>query len=561
MPNRIFRQTLLLITLLTVALAFSASLSRPTAHAQDLPTPIPGQPRLVGQSFQIQPETVRPGETLAVTFTVTNVGNRIAQDALVSLDTSGKFLPGSSQSAVPLPNLGVDMSFVVAMNVVVAADAPSGPNLMTIKFTYTDFEGKDYESTSTTSVQVLSTSLSSQVTVISYRINPDPVEPGRLATLFIEVTNSGTAPALQALLRVNGGENAVLLAGPAGDSFPLGDIAAGEIKSLEVTLIASAVAKAGPQPQAVTITYQQGGEAKEATGSLTLTVAQADLQEALILLENYTLDKEALAPGDLFNMTLTLKNVGNKDAKDLLVTFGTVTESDSDGGGSTTTPSTTFAPLGTGGTMYVGDLPASSGSADLTQQFIVDGSVKSGVYGVPVTLRYTDGVGEVKTRSLSASVVVIIPPQLRFNDLAPISPEVFAFQHVPVSLTLINDGKNDVNLRTVTITAENGEVVEGAEQFLGTKKTNEEAAINAAVMPLGEGPFVITITINYVDELNQLKQITRTMESNAIVMEEPTPDPNQPIDPGFPIEPTPEPTPEPDDVLGRFLRGLLGLGS
>lgn len=561
MPNRIFRQTALLVTLLTLALMFSTGLSRPVSHAQDLPTPIPGQPRLVGQSFQIQPQTVRPGETLAVTFTVTNVGNRVAQDALVSLDTSGKFLPGSSQSAVPLPNLGVDMSFVVAMNVVVAADAPGGPNLMTIKFTYTDFEGKDYESTSTTSVQVLSAALSSQVTVTGYSITPDPVEPGRLATLHIEVTNSGTAPAIQALLRVNGGENAVLLAGPAGDSFPLGDIGAGETKSLEVTLIASALAKSGPQPQGVTITYQQAGEAKEAVGSLTLTVAQADLQEALILLETYVLDKEALAPGDLFNMTLSLKNVGNKDAKDLLVTFGTVTETDGDNGGSTTTPSTTFAPLGTGGTIYVGNLPVASASVDLTQQFIVDGSVKSGVYGLPVTLRYTDGVGEVKTRSLSASVVVIIPPQLRFTDLAPISTEVIANQPVPVSLTVINDGKNDVNLRTVQITAENGEILDGAEQFLGTKKTNEEAAINATVMPLGEGPFVITITINYVDELNQPKQLIRTMESTSIVIEEPTPDPNEPIDPGFPIEPTLEPTPEPNDLLGRFLRGLLGLGS
>lgn len=560
MPKPIFRHKLAAVwtILLALSVLLTAGASRSVSHAQDAPTAIPGQPRLVGQSFQIQPQTVVAGEALAVTFTVTNVGNRIAQDALVTLDTSGKFLPGSSQSAVPLPNLGVDMSFVVAMNVVVASDAPGGPNLMTFKFTYTDFEGKDYEASSTTSVQIISTQQSSQVTVTSYTVVPNPVQPGRAVTLNIEVTNSGTAPAVQALLRVNGGESAVLLAGPAGESFPLGDIGAGETKTLEVVLIASALAKAGPQPQAVTITYQQGGEAKEAVGSLTLTVAQADLQEALLLLENYVLDKETLTPGDLFNMTLTLKNVGNRDAKDLLVTFGTVTETDTTGS-STTTPSTTFAPLGTGGTVYVGDLSAANGTADLTQQFIVDGSVKSGVYGLPVTLRYTDGVGEVKTRSLSASVVVIITPQLRFTDLSPISPEVVANQPVSVALTLINDGKNDVNLRTVTITAENGEVLDGAEQFIGTKKTAEEASINATVMPWAEGAFTITITINYVDELSQPKQIIRTMEANAIVIEEPPIDPEFPIDPGFP-EPTPTPEPEPD-LLGRFLRGLLGLGS
>lgn len=533
------------------------------SHAQETPqppTPPPGQPRLVAQNIQIQPQTVRAGDTFAITFTVTNVGNRTALAGLVSIDTSGKFLPGGSESVVRLPDLAPGTAFVVALNAVVMSDTTAGPNLLGLKFNYTDFTAERYESSSTATVQVSSRPQSSQVTVTSYSIAPNPIKPGQPATLTIAVTNSGTAPALQALLRVNGGEGSVLLAGPTGDSFPLGDIAPGETKTIDAALTVSANAKAGPQPQGVTITYLLGGESKEATGSLTLTVSPADLREALILLDNYTIDTEMLAPGDSFNMTMRLTNVGKSRANDLLVTFGLVTETDSGSGGNPPTTSTTFAPLGTGGTVFVGGLDAQGGQTEISQQFIVDGGVKSGVYGLPVTLRYIDDAGEVKTRTLSASLIVIVPPQLRFVEAAPIGPDAVVGQAISLGLTVINDGKNDVNLRTVTVTAENGEVVEGAQQFIGTKKTNEEAEISAVIIPSAEGPVTITLTINYIDELNRNRQIVRTYEANAIMMEEPPVDPFEPIDPGPMPEPTPRPA-DPSELLGRFLRGLLGFGS
>jgi hypothetical protein len=552
---------------LGVGLVLMLALMTVVTAAQDTPippTPLPGRPSLVAQNIQIQPSPVQAGDQFAATFTVTNIGNRTSIGGVVSIDTSGKFLPGGTESVVRLPDLAPGLAFVVALNGVVIGDAPAGPNLLTLKFSYTDFSAERYESTSTATVIIQNAPQASQVTVTGYRIAPDPVQPGQPATLTIEVTNSGTAPAVQALLRVNGGEGAVLLAGPSGDSFPLGDLAPGETKSIDALLTVSASAKAGPQPQGVTVTYLLNGEAKEATGSLTLAVAPADLREALILLSSYSLDRDPLSPGDDFTMTLTLSNVGKSDASDLLVTFGTVTETDSStggSGGSTTTPSTTFAPLGTGGTVFVGDLAADGGNIEISQAFIVDGGVKSGVYGLPLTLRYVDAAGEVKTRALSASLIVLVPPQLRFVDTAPVVPEMSVGDMVSIAWTVINDGKNDVNLRSVRISAENAEVIEGAEQFIGTKKTTEEAQIAGTVMIAGEGPVVVTVTIDYLDELNRSRQIVRTIETTGVVYE-------IPVDPGFPTEPefpTPEPTPEPEadptDLLGRFLRGLLGFGS
>ena len=86
--------------------------------------------------------------------------------------------------------------------------------------------------------------------------------------------------------------------------------------------------------------------------------------------------------------TAGIKQLLDIGVQNLLVTFGSVSEDTSGGsGGSTTTTSSTFAPLGTGGSIFVGSLAAEGGSTTLTQDFIVSGSTKSGVYTLPITLR------------------------------------------------------------------------------------------------------------------------------------------------------------------------------
>jgi hypothetical protein len=405
-----------------------------------------------------------------------------------------------------------------------------------------------------------------QLILGSYSFNPDPVVPGAPVTVRVEVTNSGTDAALQSLLSLTGDSN-VLLAGPRGDRFPMGDIPPGGTVVLDLPMVVSSAAKSGPQSQPFTVQYFRRGEAQETTGSMTITVAAVVQAAPIMLLDSYAVDKDPLAPGEEFTMTVNLKNVGVVTAQGILVTFGTVESSPGGGGGdddegtggdstTSTTPSTTFAPLGSGGTMFIGDVAATS-ETTFEQAFIVSGSATSGIYSLPITLRYQKPDGGTAQDNLRASVVVIAPPTIRIDLLNPVPEEVNVGEPLALSFELANTGTAKVSLTNAISEAENGEVVEGAETFLGDVSANDTAAYNAVVIPAEEGEVTVTVRFGYKDALNKDRELVETYTALAVP-------PPPPIDEGPPIDIPEQPVEEeeaPSDVLGRLLLGLLGLGN
>lgn len=532
----------------------------PTQEPAPLPTPPPGEPRLTARSYTVTPGVIRPGEGLAVTFELFNQGNRTAQSIVARLDPAGKFLPSGGLAALTLPDIQPGGTFLVTLTAIAALDLTAGPNVISIALTYRDFNGANYESTATFSVTVEALAQATQLVASGTSTTPNPARPGEPVTVALTITNTGTSIARQTLLRLTGTDG-VLLAGAEGDSFPIGDLQPGESTTVTAEMIVRVDAKAGPQPQPYTITYLQGTEAKESAGTLTLNIAQVEARTPLLLLDSYRIDTDQLAPGDRFTLTATVKNVGAGAADNVLVTFGAVPDDTSGGTGSggSSAPSSTFAPLDTGGTFFVSTLEAGGGEATLIQPFIVSGSAKSGIYSLPITLTYPGTDGEPVRTVLNASLIVVVPPALQFND-APLPPEWNIGEPLQVGVSFTNIGSTDVNFRTVEFTAENADVMEPASTFLGKVAAGDEGSAFGTVVPTTPGPVTITVTLNYVDEINQPNAIVKTFTTTAI-----EPPPMPPIDPGFPPieEPTAEPEPEPTfaDLLGRFLLGILGLGS
>ncbi len=545
------------------------STAKPDPTQTDQPTLVPGQPSLMTRNYSASPSSVAPGGQLVLTFEVINQGNRPALGVSAALDSDGKFVPAGGQSGATLPDLPVGGIVTVTLTVGAAMDAPAGPATVPITFAYSDFEGKPYTSKANLGVTVQEQARSSQVTLARYSIDPNPVVPGEPVRVTVLVTNSGTDVARQVLLRVTG-DGSVLLAGPQGDSFPVGDLAPGASASLDLPLVVSSGAKRGPQSQPFTMSYLQKGESKDTAGSLTLNVADVTVPQPLMLLDSYDIGADQLQPGDRFTLHATLKNVGAAGASDLLVTFGTVeqtsdggtdTTGDSSGGSSSggsntsTTPGTTFAPLNAGGTLYIGALAGAGGTATIQQDFIVNGTISSGIYSLPITLRYQTPDGATNQDSLRASVVVVAPPQLQATLTGPLPEQVNVGDPIPLGLEILNVGKNSVRLTRAEVTAQNGDVQDGAETFLVPLAADDSAPITATIFAQAEGAVTMTVTLHFRDDLNQPSTLMFTYETTAVTP--PPPETEQPTD----EQPPPEPTPSNDDRIGRFLLGFLGLGS
>jgi hypothetical protein len=525
------------------------------------PTDVPGAPTLIVRSFNASPNTIAPGGTVTFVFDVVNQGSRNAQGVSVSVDPGGKFIPANGQATVLLPDLAVGGVVTVNLTVVTARDIAGGPQTVPITMSFRDFTGTPYTSKGILSVNVRDVPQSSQITLARYLVDPNPVKPGKPAKVTVLLTNSGNETASQVLVRVTS-EGGLLLAGPRGDSFPVGDLRPGASASVEMPLVVSVSAKAGPQPQGLAITYLQKGEAKTTSSSMTIEVGKVVATAPLLLLREFSTGKDVLKPGDQFTLDMQIENVGDEDAANMLVTFGTVPASSdaTPGGGSSssTTSSTTFAPVGFGGSVFVGTVKAKGGKLQMTQTFIVNGSVDSGIYGLPITLRYQKADGANGQDSLSAPLVVVMPPQLQLSLQNPVPPLVNVGEPVSLALRVGNKGKKQVNFVKALVEAENGEVVSGQETPLNPMQVNDDVTINASVNPTGAGPVKITLMLVYLNDLNRQQSITEVYESEAVI-----PPTQVPITPVSPIE-TPPPTEQPvnqRDLLGRILLALLGLGS
>ncbi|MEZ4671009.1 MAG: IPT/TIG domain-containing protein [Anaerolineae bacterium] len=527
------------------------------------PTEVPGAPSLLVRSFVANPPAIKPGGTTTFTFDIVNQGSRVAQSVSVKVDVGGKFIPANGQSAVLLPDIGVGASYTASLAVVAATDTTDGPQTVNITISYRDFSGSTYTSPGALTVRVDASPQASQITLSRYQFNPNPVVPGEATTVTILLTNSGNETASQVLASV--GADGILLAGPQGNSFPIGDIPAGASASIDMPLVVSSSAKAGPQSQALTISFLQKGELKTVSASMTMNVAKVDAPAPVMIVDSFDAGFDVLEPGQEFTLTLSLRNIGNDTAKGLIVTFGGV---DSTGGGidptpgasasTTTNPSNTFAPLGSVGTQNVGDVAAGDEAITLTQRFIVNGSVDSGIYSLPITLRYQRSDGSFSQDNLRASLPVIVPPQIKVSETSPMPEQVNVGDIVGLSLEIANRGRKAVNFTNAVVTAENADVVSGTETYLGPIRNDDQGTLDASFMPTAEGAITVTVTLNYTDDLNRPQQIVQTYELEGLP-------PLPPPDFGPPIDFGPQPVEEAPlsgrDLLGKVLLGLLGLGS
>lgn len=525
------------------------------------PTPIPGEPSLLVRNYTVSPREVAPGGTVTLNVEIINQGSRTAQGIAVGVEPGSSFVPSPGQAAALLPDIPPGSLTTVTLQAAATTDASTGPNTVNLTLTYRDFEGGSYSSSAELTVNVQRVERASQVTLARYRVDPNPVVPGESVAVEVLLANTGNTIAAQVLFRINDG---VLLAGPQGDSFPVGSIAPGSSASITVPLVVGGEANPGPQPQAYTITYLQDGETVQVTGSITLPVARVTAPTPLFLLQSYALDKDNLQPGDRFTMTMNLENIGDAAASELLVTFGTVSSTPGDSSGDNgsanrTTPSTNFAPLGTGGSIYIGTLDA-GGTVAIDQAFIINGSLESGIYNLPITLRYLKPDGESGRDELSASVVVLVPPRLRIVPASSIPDVLNTGEPLDLALDVVNTGPNDVNLTFARFEVEGGDILSGDETYVGTLRPNDDTTLEASIIPLDPGVMNITLSLSYLDDLNQERVIT---ERYTLVVMDPPPPPERPDIPDRPII-TPEPVqppPDPGELLGRILLGLLGLGS
>jgi hypothetical protein len=173
-----------------------------------------------------------------------------------------------------------------------------------------------------------------------------------------------------------------------------------------------------------------------------------------------------------------------------------------------------------------------------------------------ITFSYLNDKNEVINDEQVITLLVYSLPNVEVNFYRPLDP-FFVGQPGMLPLQVVNIGKRSAVLGNLDITSESG-MIENGTSLIGSLDAGGYFTLDSNFTPEQAGMQVLTVTIEYTDDFNQPRTLTRKLEIEVMdSLEEPIFDPSIEGGGEFPVMEA-ETLPQ---KAWRFVLGLLGLDS
>jgi hypothetical protein len=299
------------------------------------------------------------------------------------------------------------------------------------------------------------------------------------------------------------------------------------------------------------------------SGVVYPTSTPTGIKSSQLVITSYAASVDPLQPGEQFTLTVTVQNVGNARAQNITMIVGGGSSGTS--GGETPQPGgvsggsgefTNFAPVGASNVQSLGDLAAGD-MIQAKQNLIVNVSTNPGAYPMKVTYSYLNDKNEVINDEQVITLLVYSLPNVDVSFYRPPDP-FFVGEPGALPIQVVNIGKRSAVLGNMKLTTDSG-TIENGSGLIGSIDTGGYFTIDSMLIPEQSGPMVLDVTIEYTDDFNQPRSMTRTLELEVMegMIEEPIIDPSMPGGEGMPV--TSEETTL--QKIWRFVLGLFGLDS
>ena len=432
------------------------------------------------------------------------------------------------------------------------------------------------------------------IVVQSYSINVDTLQPGMDFTLKIRIGNAGQETASNVVIMFTPGE---IVPRQTGGIIAVPEIPVGEKANLTQPLTASwdiwGKSFASLTMQAnyqgldgttyteqfvLTFPVYTPGVNFTATPTITPTPAPTATPTAgpvlrpQLVINSYKTDLQILQPGLQFTLEMEVQNVGNADAKRVVMIVGGGTASAGEVSG-TPNPGgtsggsgefTNFAPIGSSNVQSMGDLPISA-LMTAHQVLIVNVTTNPGAYPMKISFVYVDEQGRAFVDDQVITLLVYSLPNVSVEFYQPPQP-FFVGQPGMLPLQIINMGRKSAVLGNMRVTAEGAEFTNNVI-LIGNLDPGGYFPLDATIIPSAPGPLDLNITVEYTDDFNQQQRIDQVITIQVLESAPGPEGPGGPTAPGdsvSPGEPGNIPVQPPETFwqkMWRFILGLLGLDS
>jgi hypothetical protein len=412
-----------------------------------------------------------------------------------------------------------------------------------------------------------------QFEVRSSRINGD-VATNREFKLTLAIDNAGTAAAYSIQAVFTSADLAPL---KTGGVVVVNSINAGEGENIsQQFLVTGTTFGKSVIPLDVTINYyDEAGAAYSDKFTLSIpttggggsgvvypTSTPTGVKSSQLVITSYSANIDPLQPGEQFTITMTVQNMGNARAQRVTMIVGGGSSGGT--GGETPVPGgvsggsgefTNFAPVGASNVQSLGDLGTGE-MIQASQNLIVNVSTNPGAYPMKVTFSYLNEKNEPINDEQVITLLVYSLPNVDVSFYRPPDP-FFVGQPGMLPIQVVNIGKRSAVLGNIKVETDAG-TIENSTGLVGAIDTGGYFTIDSMLFPEQAGTVIVDVTIDYTDDFNQPRTLTRTLQVEVMeaLSEEPIVDPS--MDGGGMPVPSNESTLQ---KIWRFILGLLGLDS
>ena len=504
--------------------------------------------------------------------TITVSGNDFIAGSIVSLDGFGSlstsYFSGTTLMALAPAGIPVGTYTVTVTNPdLSSASLPNSLNVVsvapTVAVTQTSEPPNNYERP--------------VIVVNTYSMSQERISPGDYFTVAITLYNAGQHYARNVVATFTPGD---LIPRETGGVVAVGEIAPGNRMDFVQPFILSTDVWGYVASINMLVSYaDEAGALYSETFSITLPVFHVYSSAATstptptmtptpsvkpqLVITGYTTDISPLQPGNQFNLSISVKNMGAATARRVTMIVGGGSASGS-GDGGTQQPGgisgasgefTNFAPIGLSNVQSLGEF-TSGFNLTANQPLIVNTSITPGAYPLKISFVYLDEQNRVFTDDQVITLLVYRLPLLDINFYQDLSP-LYIDQMNMLPLQVVNLGRNSIVLGNMRVYAVMGQF-SNSSILVGTLESGGYFTLDAGFMPDQPGPVDLVVTIDYTNDFNQPQVITKTLTVD--VMEQPIIEP--PIDGGLdggeviPLQPETF-----LQKIWRFILGIIGLDS
>lgn len=299
------------------------------------------------------------------------------------------------------------------------------------------------------------------------------------------------------------------------------------------------------------------------SGIVYPTSTPTGIKSSQLVITSYAASVDPLQPGEQFTLTVTVQNVGNARAQNITMIVGGGSSGSS--GGATPQPGgvsggsgefTNFAPVGASNVQSLGDLLAGN-MIQAKQNLIVNVSTNPGAYPMKMTFSYLNEKNEVINDEQVITLLVYSLPNVDVSFYRPPDP-LFVGQPGALPIQVVNIGKRSAVLGNMKLTTDAG-TIENGTGLIGSIDAGGYFTLDSMLIPEQSGKVTLDVTIDYTDDFNQPRTMTRSLQVEVMegMIEEPIIDPSMEGGEGFPV-PSDETAIQ---KVWRFILGLFGLDS